>query len=149
MEPWNEQPIVRNLVATIGILGTMTIAIYIAFPSRQANKNATTLLAEEGTFEVMITSARGDLPSLGQITIHEHCRGTANGTTIASERMLHNGEAWRIRLFCPDHGTEWINIVPQFRGFVCTPGSVLFRSNPNQMALRTTVFCVPQTESQD
>ena len=104
---------------------------------------------EEGTFELSARSAdASELPREGLVLVDEYCHSPDRSEpSVTSVYRLVDGQAWRIRLLCPDRGTRSIDVHFSFMGTECASEENPISAIPKTRRLDLTVTC-PQEPSE-
>lgn len=119
------------------------IALWWTFPKK---RNAEQLSAvEEGTFEIVVSDADG-VPLSGRtsVAVDESCDASdRTEPTVTAGYQLVDGRAWRVRLFCPDRRSRFLNVRFPFMGPDCAAAENPIRTIPANQRLELTVACLP------
>lgn len=127
------------------LIGGFVLVLWMATP--KAQKGDQLLGMEEGTFElVVVNNGRYVLPEEGSVLVDEYCAASDfSGPSVSSRHTLVEGRVWRVRLLCPDRGTQWVGFKFFFDGYRCTPSYSASRYNPDGTTVSRSVACSPET----
>lgn len=134
----------RKVFFSILIVGSVAV-LWWATPKAQKSNFAFEL--EEGTFELLVeNNGRDVLPVGGFVRVDEYCADPDySGPTVSTSHPVVEGHVWRIRLLCPDNGTQWVGFNFFFDGYHCTPSYSALRYNPDGTIVSRQVACSPET----
>jgi hypothetical protein len=119
------------------------IVLWRTFPKAQKAERFSAV--EEGTFEILVRNADGtNLSGKGFVAVDESCDASDRSEpTVTAGYQLIDGQAWRVRLFCPDRHTRLLNVRFPFMGTECTAEENPILTIPKSQRLELTVACSP------
>ena len=107
------------------------------------------LIAEEGTLEIFARREdRTGIPREGLVLVDEYCHAhDRSDPSVTSVYRLVDGQAWRVRLLCPDLATRSLEVRVSFMGTECASLENPIQDIPKSRRLYLTVDC-PQEPSE-